>query len=90
MKKDIHPKYYPQATIRCACGQTFTIGATAAELRVEVCSHCHPFYTNKEKFMDTAGRIEKFKTRRVKAESAKASRKVSSRPKASSAKKETK
>ena len=67
MKTDIHPPYYPAAKIRCACGHTFTIGATKPEIQVEICSNCHPFYTGEEKLIDTAGRVEKFKTRRAKA-----------------------
>lgn len=68
MKKDIHPEYYPKAKVTCACGATFTMGATKPEIEVEICSNCHPFYTGKEKIIDTAGRVEKFKTRRTKAE----------------------
>jgi large subunit ribosomal protein L31 len=67
MKADIHPKYYDKAAVRCACGNTFTVGSTRAEIRVEICSKCHPFYTGEEKLIDTAGRVEKFKTRRAKA-----------------------
>jgi large subunit ribosomal protein L31 len=61
MKKDIHPEYYPDAIVKCACGHTFTTGSTVKELKVEVCSKCHPFYTGKQRLMDTAGRIEKFR-----------------------------
>ncbi|RJQ28312.1 50S ribosomal protein L31 [Candidatus Parcubacteria bacterium] len=67
MKTDIHPTYYPTAKIKCACGNTFTIGATKPEIHVEICSKCHPFYTGEEKLIDTAGRVEKFKSRRAKA-----------------------
>jgi large subunit ribosomal protein L31 len=70
MKTDIHPKYYPAAKVVCACGHTFTVGATRPELRVEICAKCHPFYTGEEKLIDTAGRVEKFKTRRTKAAAA--------------------
>ena len=66
MKKNIHPKYYPKAKAKCACGNTFEIGATKQELEVEICSACHPFYTGKEKIIDTAGRIEKFKIKLAK------------------------
>jgi large subunit ribosomal protein L31 len=60
MKPDIHPKYH-QAQVHCiGCGNTFTVGSTAESIRVEVCSKCHPFYTGKQKFMDTAGRVERF------------------------------
>ncbi len=67
MKKDIHPTYFPQARVMCGCGNAFTIGATKSEIKVEICSNCHPFYTGEEKLIDTAGRVEKFKTRRAKA-----------------------
>jgi len=61
MKKDTHPTYYPDAKITCACGHVFTIGSTVKEINVEICSHCHPFYTGKEKLVDTAGRVDRFK-----------------------------
>ncbi len=61
MKKDIHPNYYPDAKIICACGHTLTTGSTVKEVRVEICSNCHPFYTGKEKLIDTAGRVDRFK-----------------------------
>jgi len=67
MKKDIHPKYYDKAVVRCACGNSFTVGATKPEIHVEICYKCHPFYTGEEKLIDTAGRVERFKTRRSKA-----------------------
>jgi len=66
MKKDLHLEYYPEAKVKCACGATFTIGATRPELKIEMCSHCHPFYTGQEKIVDTAGRVEKFKSRTTK------------------------
>jgi len=68
MKKDIHPTYFPKAQVKCACGNTFTIGGTQEKIEVEICSACHPFYTGQEKIIDTAGRVEKFKTRRSKAQ----------------------
>lgn len=61
MKKDIHPTYYPEAKIACACGSKFTAGSTKPEVFVEICSACHPFYTGKEKLIDTAGRVERFR-----------------------------
>lgn len=67
MKKDIHPKYYNNAKVACACGNKFTVGATKEEISVEICNKCHPFFTGEEKLIDTAGRVEKFKTRRAKA-----------------------
>ncbi len=66
MKKEIHPKYYPKCKVTCACGHTFTTGSTAPELKVELCSACHPFYTGKQKLVDTARRVEKFEAK-VKA-----------------------
>jgi len=65
--KDIHPTYYEKAKVVCACGNTFTVGATMELLEIEVCSACHPFYTGKKQLLDTAGRAEKFKAREKKA-----------------------
>lgn len=67
MKKDIHPKYFPNAKVECACGNTFTVGSSRESLNVEICYKCHPFYTGEEKLIDTAGRAEKFKARKEKA-----------------------
>ncbi len=67
MKKEIHPQYYPQAAVTCSCGERFTVGATQPELKIEICSRCHPFFSGAEKLIDTAGRVEKFKTRRARA-----------------------
>lgn len=67
MKKKIHPEWYPEAKITCACGHTFTVGSTKSELRVEVCSACHPFFTGKMKYVDTLGRVEKFVAKRKAA-----------------------
>jgi len=66
MKKDIHPKYYPNARVACACGNTFTVGSTKEHLEVEICSKCHPFYTGKEKIVDAMGRVERFRKRLAK------------------------
>ena len=66
MKKGIHPKYNEAATISCACGNNFTVGSTKEEIRVELCNMCHPFYTGKQKFVDTARRVEKFMERSAK------------------------
>ena len=63
MKDKIHPKYYNDAQVVCACGNSFTVGATKKLLKVEVCSQCHPFFTGERKMMDTAGRVERFKRR---------------------------
>lgn len=68
MKKDIHPKYYNKAQVRCACGNTFNTGAVREFIETEVCSKCHPFYTGKEKIIDTMGRVEKFKKKLIKKE----------------------
>ena len=66
MKQDIHPKYYPNARVQCSCGNTFTVGSTQEYIEVEICSKCHPFYTGKEKMVDTMGRVEKFRKRLAK------------------------
>ena len=63
MKKDIHPQYYKNAKVVCACGNSFTTGSTMAEIKVEICSMCHPFYTGKQKLVDTARRVEKFQAK---------------------------
>jgi len=63
MKANIHPKYYPNTKVTCACGNTFTVGATVEEVKVEVCNNCHPFYTGQMKFVDTAGRVDAFRAR---------------------------
>jgi len=60
MKENIHPKY-GEAVVKCACGETFTTGSTKPNLHVEICSKCHPFFTGKQKLVDTGGRVEKFK-----------------------------
>lgn len=62
MKKDIHPEY-KKCTVTCACGNTFETGSTESELRVELCSECHPFFTGKQKLVDSGGRVDKFKKR---------------------------
>jgi large subunit ribosomal protein L31 len=66
MKNDIHPEYY-ETKVTCGCGNTFTTRSTRKELKVDICNVCHPFYTGKLKFVDTAGRIEKFKTKFAQA-----------------------
>jgi large subunit ribosomal protein L31 len=60
MKKDIHPKYNKEVKVTCACGNTFTTGSTISEIKTELCSACHPFYTGKQKLVDSARRVEKF------------------------------
>ena len=63
MKPDIHPKYYPEARVVCACGKTWTTGATQPEIHVDVCFNCHPFYTGEQRIVDTAGRVDRFRMR---------------------------
>lgn len=75
MKKDIHPKYNKNVEVVCACGNKFTTGSTKNEIRVELCNLCHPFYTGKQKFVDTARRVEKFQEKAAKVSAAAASRK---------------
>ena len=62
MKEAIHPDYQP-TTIKCACGATFETGSTKQNISIEICSNCHPFYTGKQKLVDTGGRVEKFRKR---------------------------
>ena len=61
MKPKIHPEYYTDAQVTCACGNTFTIGSTKKTLKVELCSKCHPFFTGEQRVVDTLGRVERFK-----------------------------
>lgn len=61
MKKKLHPNYYPKSKVTCACGNQFETGSTASEINIEVCSSCHPFYTGKQKLVDTARRVDRFK-----------------------------
>ncbi len=61
MKTDLHPTYHEQAAITCACGAAFSAGSTVSASSIEICSQCHPFYTGKKKFIDVAGRVERFK-----------------------------
>lgn len=60
MKTDIHPTYYPDAKVICACGNTWTTGSTQAEIRVDICSNCHPFYTGEQRIVDTEGQVDRF------------------------------
>jgi large subunit ribosomal protein L31 len=75
MKKDIHPTYHKKAKVACACGNTFTTGSTKEAISVELCGACHPFYTGKQKFVDTARRVEKFQEKAGKKAVASATRK---------------
>jgi large subunit ribosomal protein L31 len=63
MKAKIHPKYYVDARIICACGNTFTVGSTSPELKIDICSACHPFYTGEQRIVDTAGQVDRFMKR---------------------------
>ena len=63
MKSKIHPEYYNEATVVCSCGETFVTGATQPELRVEICSSCHPFFTGEQRIVDTEGRVERLRRR---------------------------
>lgn len=62
MKEGIHPKYAP-TTIKCACGAQYHVGSTAKDIHIGICAACHPFFTGKQKYVDSAGRVEKFKKR---------------------------
>lgn len=63
MKSDIHPQWYPQAKVSCACGNTFTVGAAKPEIKIDICAKCHPFFTGEMKYVDTLGRVERFQTK---------------------------
>lgn len=63
MKTAIHPKYNTDASVKCACGNSFTTGSTIEAIETELCNQCHPFYTGKQKFVDSARRVEKFKAK---------------------------
>ncbi len=80
MKKDIHPQY-EEATVHCSCGNTFTTRSTKKELHVELCSQCHPFYTGKQKLVDSGGRVDRFKKRlQKKSDEPKAEKAPKARP----------
>ena len=70
MQKELHPKYIESAKVTCACGNSFTVGSTKDVIHIEICSNCHPFYTGNDKVVDTAGRVERFKARLAKKDSA--------------------
>ena len=67
MKSDIHPEY-TEATVTCSCGNTFTTHSTSDHIRVELCNECHPFYTGKQKLVDSGGRVERYKQRMAKSQ----------------------
>jgi large subunit ribosomal protein L31 len=60
MKKDIHPKYYPEAVVTCTCGNTWTTGSTKPEIRTDVCNKCHPFFTGEQRIVDAEGQVDRF------------------------------
>jgi large subunit ribosomal protein L31 len=67
MKSGIHPQWYNDAKVSCACGNTFTVGAAKPEIRVDICAKCHPFFTGEMKFVDTLGRVERFQQKQQHA-----------------------
>ena len=87
MKSDIHPQFSENVKVTCACGNTFVTGSVAKELYTEICSSCHPFYTGKQKLLDTAGNVDKFKKRSATAVSIKAAAKPKKARKERTAKK---
>lgn len=68
MKADLHPTYYKDTVVTCTCGNTFTTGSTEKEIKTEICSACHPFFTGEMRFVDTMGRVEKFQSRQAHAQ----------------------
>jgi large subunit ribosomal protein L31 len=70
MKTDVHPTWYPNAQVHCLCGNTFTTGSTQPELKTEVCSVCHPFFTGQQRIVDTGGQVERFQKRLTKSRKA--------------------
>jgi large subunit ribosomal protein L31 len=68
VKDKIHPTWFPEANVHCACGSTFTTGSTLKDISIEICSACHPLFTGQQKFIDTAGRVDKFNQRMAAAE----------------------
>lgn len=76
MKSGIHPNYHPKAKVKCACGAIYEFGSTLESYTVEICANCHPFYTGKQKLVDTAGRVDKFKARMQAAQMMKAEEKA--------------
>lgn len=64
MKKDTHPKWYPDAVVSCTCGNTFTVGSTLSTIQAQICNKCHPYFTGEMRYIDTLGRVDKFKKKR--------------------------
>ncbi len=81
MKKKTHPEYHEQTKVNCACGASFTSGATVSEIKVQICSACHPFFTGKSRFIDTKGRLERFQEKREKAKQNPLKKKIRKRKK---------
>ncbi len=79
MKANIHPKYYPNARVTCSCGATWTTGSTVPEIRTDVCSTCHPFYTGEQRIVDTAGQVERFMKRLERRQNETARRELETR-----------
>lgn len=79
MQASIHPKNYPDAQVICVCGNKFTVGSTQPEIRVDICSNCHPFYTGEQRFVDVQGRVEKFQAKMKAATVQPVSKKVNAR-----------
>ena len=90
MKSGIHPTYFQEATITCSCGAVLTVGSTTETMHTEICSQCHPFYTGKKKFVDTTGRVDRFKKLAAKSEAKQTARLKSSKEKKESAAKSKK
>ncbi len=82
MKPDIHPKYYPNARVICSCGASWLTGSTQPEIRTDVCSTCHPFYTGEQRIVDTAGQVERFMKRLERRQSGAARRELEQRARA--------
>lgn len=82
MKPEIHPKYYPTARVTCSCGATWLTGSTVPEIRTDVCSTCHPFYTGEQRIVDTAGQVERFMKRLERRQSKSALRELEAQAKA--------
>ena len=68
MKQNLHPNWFDEAKVTCACGNSFTTGSTVDSIRVEICAKCHPFFTGQQKFVDTLGRVDKFQMATKRAE----------------------
>lgn len=76
MKADIHPQYYPEARVICSCGASWTTGSTMPEIRTDVCSSCHPFFTGEQRIVDTAGQVERFMKRLERRQTGAARREI--------------